>query len=353
MTQSSRPQAGNKTPIYGNPAYIDAGPWSRNEWAQKLIIEWVGDYVTTRGPFAKYLNRLAVTNPAGVTISVNTGGGYCGGSLLDNTAAVAFTPNTPGIAARTDKVVMVENNTNVAYTGVPSGVILDFPTDLTDYSGAASVPPYACRLAILRGDSVTGNATALIQSASYWMIELARFTISNVPAVSALTDNRDYVDAGTHSLFVPCFFGKQIGGIELLPSITAGSISSILLADAIVTDVWGRLVVPGNYISSMTAKGILRGTGDAGNLYAGLMWRAGACGEAYNVHNGDSGLAAEAFDAVLSHNSCHRLTTLSGLTPGDIVDLIFYRDAVNALDTIDHDVPFIGFFVTYLGWRVA
>ena len=209
MTQSSRPQAGNKNPVFGNPAYIDAGPWSRDEWAEKVKAENTGDSSTVgqrtrlRGVMPTNDNLLIVTNPAGASIVVGTGVGIATGTFLFNTAAVTFTPNTPGIASRTDKVVMVENNTNVAYAGVPSGVILDFPTDLTDYGGATSVPPYAARLAILRGDAATGAATALIQTADYWMIELARFNITNVPAVNTLTDYREFANietiVGVHS----------------------------------------------------------------------------------------------------------------------------------------------------------
>jgi hypothetical protein len=65
---------------------------------------------------------------------------------------------------------------------------------LTDYDATPGIGPYAARLAILRGDDVTGAATALVQTANYWMIELARYGISNVPAVSSLTDYREFIN---------------------------------------------------------------------------------------------------------------------------------------------------------------
>jgi hypothetical protein len=46
--------------VYGNPAYIDAGPWSRDEWAAKVKAENTGD-ANTVGQRA----RLAGAPPAG------------------------------------------------------------------------------------------------------------------------------------------------------------------------------------------------------------------------------------------------------------------------------------------------
>ena len=204
MTQSSRPQADNQA-----NGYVDAGPYSYNQWAERMYAIYTGDENTTsermqlRGVVPTFDEMLVVENPSGVIINVGTGAGFSGGSFLYNSATVAFNATTPLIASRTDKVVLVENNTNAAYDGTASGVVLDFPADLTDYEGTASVPAYACRLAILRGNAVTGNPTTLIQTGSYWMIELFRFDISNVPAVSNLIDNREFINiekiVGVHS----------------------------------------------------------------------------------------------------------------------------------------------------------
>jgi len=350
MTISSRPQAGNKNPVFGNPAFIDAGPWSRDQWAQKLIIEWVGDYVTTRGPFAKYLNRLAVTNPAGVTIQVDTGAGYCGGSMMDVTAAVTFTPNTPGIASRTDKVVMVENNTNAAYDGALSGVILDFPTDLTDYSGVASVPPYACRPAILRGDAVTGAATALIQSANYWMIELARFNITNVPAVNTLTDNRDYVDAETKYLWVQPEYGyNTTDGTDVTPLLHAPSYSAYELIDTKLAGCYAHFIVPADFIEGMTAYAVFLGVAGAPNIYLNHAYLSAACGE---TPAGVSTLAAYTMANGASIYNCLAPLAFAATVEGDdMVSILATRDATNVLDTVDASTYFIGWRIEYFGWR--
>jgi len=346
MTQFSLPQQNEEPP---NPTFVDSGPYPRDDWAQKLIIEWVGDAVTTRGPFAKYLNRLNVTNPAGATINVDTGAGYCGGSILDNNAVVAFTANTPGIPSRTDKVVLVENNTNAVYDGTASGVILDFPTVLTDYKGAASIPEHACRLAILRGDAATGNPTALIQNSSYWMIELFRFTISSGAVVSNLIDNRDYVDAENKVLFVMPAGGEE-SLTDLLPTIL-GLTAVIKLEDAKDTTVVGRFIVPSDYIADMTAEGILMRRTSAGNVYCDLRWGAAKCGQLYNVRNGAAGFAAESIASTANYYSCHRQTSLATVLKNDIVELTFERDAINAADTVSEDLPFVGFQIEYLGYR--
>ena len=191
MTQQSRPQADNTANGYG-----DAGPYSRNQWAEKLYATHTGDENTAgqraqlRGVVPTFDEMLAVDNPAGETVRVLTGAGFSGGSFIYNSAVVDFVPTTP-VAARIDRVVIVENNTNVAYnTG------LEFPADLTDYLLAASVPPYSARLAILIG-TPGGAATNLVQTTSHWMVKLAEYTISAVPVLTGLTDSREFIDIET------------------------------------------------------------------------------------------------------------------------------------------------------------
>ena len=195
MTQASRPQADNQS-----NGSVDAGPYSGNQWAQLFQSLFTRDDQATRSVLGRYANELEVTNPAGTTIRVDTGAAVVDGHWIENDATVDFTPNVPGIASRTDKVVLVENNTNAVYDGTASAVILDFPTVLVDYGALSSVPKYSCRLAVLRGDAGTGAATALIQTASYWMVELYRFNITNVPGVNTLTDNRAYAKFATQVL---------------------------------------------------------------------------------------------------------------------------------------------------------
>ena len=348
MTQSSRPQADNLA-----NGYVDSGPYSRDQWAQKLIIEWKKDHVTSRGPWYGYLNSLEVTNPAGVTIRVDTGAGYCNGSLLDSDAQVNFTPGTPGIASRTDKVVIVENNTNTAYDGTASGVVLDFPTVLTDYEGTASVPAYSALLAILRGNAVTGAATALVQTPSYWMIELARYNISNVPVISNLTDNRDFINAETKQVMVTAFGGRNFTDVTDDQYAYTGIVSGhvITLTDNKYLRTSSLFVIPDDYISDMTCLAVLA-NGNGGDIYGTHIARYGTCGtsEGSKVDN-IGGFATETTNVTASNYACHFQLSMTSAAVGDITRLIFDRDATNVLDTVNQDMYFVGFLIEYFGYR--
>ncbi|MEZ4591821.1 MAG: hypothetical protein R3D55_11875 [Chloroflexota bacterium] len=106
MTQISRPQ-----PEHQNNGYLDSGPYSADQWAELYKILFTGDNAADQGPLADVLNALAVTNPSGSNIQVNTGWGICNGHLLKADAAVAFIPPNPSANPRIDVVVMVQNNT--------------------------------------------------------------------------------------------------------------------------------------------------------------------------------------------------------------------------------------------------
>ena len=183
MTQQSRPQADNTANGYG-----DAGPYSYNQWAEKLYATHTGDENTAvqrallRGVVPTFDNMLVVTTAAG-DITVGTGAGFSHGSFLFNTAAVTFSP-THGV--RTDYVVIVENNTNNIYN-----TNLQFPTVLTDYDATPALLAYTARLAILTGPA------ALVQTTSYWMVPLASYDIDGAGAVTNLTDLREFIDIET------------------------------------------------------------------------------------------------------------------------------------------------------------
>jgi len=122
-----------------------------------------------------------------VTINVDTGAGFVDGHLLINDTDVDIFVNlcgTPG-QTRQNRVVMVENNTNVLYS--PGNLL--FPA-----AYAAGIPRNSARLAILQGSCGTpGGLPALVQNANYWYTELARFQVSSA-AVGAITDYRDYCE---------------------------------------------------------------------------------------------------------------------------------------------------------------
>lgn len=194
MTQVSRPQAGRRT------TYPDAGPYTADEWAALFMHSFIGDDGTAseraalRGVIPTVDSKLVVTNTGGAVIRVATGAAWVEGYFHLNDANVDTTVSTPA-ANRNDRVVLVQNKTNVAYDGTPDygGAVLECPDDLTDYEGTDSVPAYSCRLAILTG-VVGGAARNLTQDADIWMIELASYTIDNGGNISSLTDQREFAE---------------------------------------------------------------------------------------------------------------------------------------------------------------
>lgn len=348
MTQSSRPQADNTA-----NGYTDSGPYSRDQWSKKLIIENVGDAVTDRGPFAGYLNRLEVTNPAGVTFQVDTGAGYCNGSLLDNTATVSFTATAPAANPRIDIVCIVENNTNAAVNNGTAANGWIFPGTLTDYNGLSSVPAYSARLVIVKGaENVAPVAPALDQSSALYMIPLAQYQISVVPAISALTDLRDYVDAEIKALFLQPQGAHNItDGTDIVAELVGSAGMLFELTDAKECAGFGRMAMPVDYIDAMEVSGVIYDiTPGGGNIYATTNGAYGGCGESYVARSDTSGAAAEAIGAVGTY-SCHRTLDVASALTSDIMSLVFDRDATDVLDTIGHDIYFVGFSIEYLGYR--
>lgn len=351
MTQISRPQQGRQV------TYPDAGGYTANQWAR--IFRVLSTDPTAEGPFFSHLNGLEVTNPAGVTIRVDSGMGLVNGHFLINealtppaaTSNVDFTPSTPA-ASRDDIVVMVHNGTDIAYDGTPDygGTVLEFPTDLTDYAGLNSVPPHSARLAILTGVD-GGAARALTQDGGVdgdiWMVQLATYTISNVPAISVLTDVRDFVDAETTSIMIPIETGyNDTGASEILLDY---STAAIILPDAALASAYsGRIIMPWNYIKDATVEVVVIPVGSA-NVYLYTNVAYGLCGEAQDRYIDDEGFTAIAVaDSVYN---CIQSVSLTNVTPEHIIKAYTFRDATDPLDTLSNALYVTGWKLTYFGWK--
>jgi len=206
MTQTSRPQGGKYT-----DGYHDAGGYTSEQWARIFSILLTLNEQTEG--VVKHLSDLAVTNPSGTVIRVASGAALVRGRLFinedqsnpANSSNVDFTVDPPATGSRTDRVVLVQNNTDYDYDGTPDygAAVLQIPDDTSDYEygtsfvAASGIPPHTCRLALLLGNESSGGAMrALTQDASLiagdiWMLELARYTINSAGAIT-LTDMRDY-----------------------------------------------------------------------------------------------------------------------------------------------------------------
>lgn len=359
MAQISRPQQGRQTD------YPDAGGYTANQWARMFRL-FTGDY-DTQGVFQRHLDALAVTNPSGVTIRVAKGAALVNGHFMwnedetdpeGNASNVDFTPSTPAVS-RTDKVVIVQNNSDAAYDGTADygSAVLEFPTDLTDYLSASSVPPHSTRLAILTGID-GGAARALTQDADIdgdiWMIEIARYDISSAPAISNLTDYREYVEHlphGTVRRFVQAQYAYNETDAAEITSMFTGGIIGWEFPNNKECYGYSLFQIPDDFISDMVVRAVFEVPGSgADDIYAKVEVDYGADNQSPTTHQDANVYAAETVTAGFGATyEAVRALTLTSAARGDFLWLKAYRDATNVLDTIGAGVGLIGFQLSYTG----
>jgi len=189
MTQASRPQKDIDTSF---PAPSDSGPYTADEWTEYLQITYTGDEQATQGPLVSYLNELVVADNGTNAVTVGTGAGYVNGHLLISSEQETFAIPAGPAATRVDVAVMVENNSGVEVTQTIAGRPLLFPNDLSEYTATPAVPAHSARLAIIRGADGAG-LPVVDKTTALYMVELARYTINNAPAITAQADLRQFV----------------------------------------------------------------------------------------------------------------------------------------------------------------
>jgi len=397
MTQISRPQQGKRA------TYPDCGGYTANEWARLFGTLFTVDE-TTQGVIV-HLSNLAVTNPAGKTISVASGAALVRGHWFVNensvtpsvASAVTFSPSAPAIGDRIDRVVLVQNNTNAAYS-----TNLEFPADTTDYGGAASIPAHSCRLAILTG--IDGGALRpLIQNAAVdgniWMIEISRYTITTLSNISVgPTDYRSYAPTITteniedDAVTIDKVAANAVGTDQIVnlavttaklddvsvatgkiadEAVTAakianrtrkvfvpfdqswesgaygspfGSMHGLLMTDGVTTSAYGHWRVPEDFVSGLTIKAVL-GASSSGNIYGSTLFTYGGVGEVYNTHTAQ--ITSSAVAVTVNRIMEIYETTLAAANIGDTISLEFNRDGGNVLDTLSSDGTFFGWVAAY------
>lgn len=333
MTQSSRPQADNVATFPTS----DAGPYSADQWAELFQVLFTGDQEATQGPLANYLNELEPTTVAG-DILVDSGAGFCYGHWLVNSASVTFSPTH---AAREDRVVLVENNTNLAYS-----TNLEFPTVLVDYNNTASIEPYSCRLAILTGTG-PGAPRPLVNAGGIHMVQIFHYDIDAGGTVTNPTDDRDF-----------CQFSSTIGTRWFLVSVSSGIVyiagtnipraapQGVTFGAAVsISQGHASFVVPKDYKESMTVRAVITvAAGGSGDVRCQLSTYHAACGEVWNTHTDVTAWAA--VTVTQNENECICETAITNVDVNDIVHMTFERDGNDGSDTAG-DVYFSGFLVTY------
>lgn len=349
MTQVSRPQSDN---LSAYPFPSDPGPYSGDAWAGLFRILFTGDQQVTQGPFVRYLNELEVTDNASTTVYVDTGAGMVNGHALISSEQETWTVPAGPAGGRTDRVVMVENNTNVEVTQSTAARPLLFPADLSEYTATPGVPAYSARLAILRGNDA-GALPALDQTNALYMVELARYDINNVPTISAATDYREF-----------CYFASTIGTRRFLVAPTrcfqvapyaecwnpAADPNDILhgpvMKDTKNTYVMGEYVIPTDYRANMTQTAVVRSRG-TGNVYGINNAYFGECGEDYDDTSLSTGSVATAVGAPVFTNDCIQTLNVTGITTDDIVLCRYWRQGGDVLDTVGDNVYFAGWIIEY------
>lgn len=388
MAQTSLPQGGS--------GVGDAGPYSSDQWAEYLQIAYTGDQQATQGVLIRYLNELAVTNPIAVTIRIATGAGFVNGHLLINNTNSDINVNLCGVVGQTrwNRVVMVENNTNVLYS--PGNLL--FPA-----AYVAGIVRNTAKLAILQGSCGTpGGLPALVQNANYWYTELARFQVTSA-SPGAITDYRDYCEFSTEVVTEMiedlAVTGPKIGlGAVDTPQIAVGAVTTteilnntIVAGDVAnetltptqilnrtrrffvcayngynVTDdeqtfvnfmppglywpdskyftVTATFIVPDDYASGLNVEAVVVPWA-AGNLRAFSSYGYGQCGEAWDTNIG--GLDWQTVAVTHREYNCIMAETMPGSTVGDIVTCHFRRDGLAISDTINAAVYFLGWIVEY------
>jgi hypothetical protein len=342
MARYTRPVPGR------SDTYPNAGPYTADQWADLLNITHVGDEATTRGPYASYLNRLEVTNPAGADFQIDTGAGLVNGHLLINDAAVTITADTPAANPRIDRVVMVYNNTNAAIAATTVG---GFTFNVA--GGGTEIPAYTAELAIMKGAEAGAPVLPALEqdAARLWMVELARYQISIVPAITNFTDYRDYVDAEIKTVFVPFTTGydSTVAGAVALGSSVYWGLVMPANSDVNVAAFWE---IPQDFIDDLDATPIIVVDGAPGAVVVRVTsaltyYECGGIPTTdtvgpTNVNTSAAKLIWECLTSMVINASAPAID--------DIVRLRLYREGSNGADT-GGDSYAVGWDIRYLGYR--
>ena len=334
MAQRSLPQAGD--------GVGDAGPFTSDEWAEYFQIVYTGDQEATQGPLIQYLNELVVSK-AGLTITTGTGAGFVYGHFLVNDAAldIAVAQAAAG-QERYDRVVMLENNTNLAYT--------------LNLAPPAGVPRNSARIVILQGaeagaavlpDLITGVG-------GIYMVELARYLVDEA-AVGTIDDRRAFCEFShelpnrTREFFVQPVGGWNTNTASFIPIgyITQDIFGSVL-SNGATCSARGHTIVPVDYVSGLTSTGVLRHVaGGVSNVMVQNEMHTTFCDEYWAEHYTIVGPQAVATAGNGNYSCLMELDAPVETEPGEFLHLCFTRFGSSGSDTLGNDMIFFGWLISY------
>ena len=282
----------------------DLTEWQRMCWAQDP---------TTEGVALDYLNGLEVTSPGALTLRVPSGGGEVYGFPYRNTGNVDHTLVNPAIGPTGWRVVL---RTDWAARTVRSAL-------LQSADGVAAIP------------AVTQTA------GTTWEISLAQGTVAIGGVVTITQDDRTPLGSGGRWTVNP----SDIANRSRTLFIPVEQFDLRTLTDGAGSFRYGFFTVPTDYASDMKAKAVVYCPTASGNIYDEMQVEHGAIGGDYDTFTPAVPAAAEA----LVQNKLTEVAELSlpDVEVGHVVYLWFTRNGADVLDTVNADVIFDGFTVSY------
>jgi hypothetical protein len=278
------------------------------------------------GVFKNYLNALAITNPSGRTISMDTGGALVYGFPYYNSTAATVTLTHPTSGTTGWRVVL-----------------------------RASWAAQTVRLTKIESADGTATIPAMTQTPNTTFdIPLAEGTITTGDVI-VVTDDRVYlhpnmeieaagIATGTRYLHVPCTSGWNVTDNAELDRTDANQYGMIM-EDAHTTECYGYFYVPSDYVSTGIVIPIVYAAG-TGNLYATQTLSYAATGETPATEA--TAAATQAVTNTKVTNCTSHQTAFGSIAAGDHV-MITYQRINNAADTVNADCEMVGWLVSYTG----
>ena len=298
--------------------------YSSDQWQWLSRLLWLND-PTTQGVSKGFLNELAVSNPAGVTLRTASGGAIVYGFPYRNTANIDLWLTTPIIDTTGWRLVL-----------------------------RASWETQTVRIVLLQSVDGFIGIPALTQTAGVtWDLPLAQGFISVVPAVT-IGDNRAFFEPGieidnghlssrTRRISVaPDVARNQTDGTNVFRE-TRGGIS---FPDLKRLRTAGWFAVPADYVGDLVITAVVSST-SAGVIYAQHYAQWQECGGTTGLDH--ITIAFAQYPVAILEVRCIAPIAIpdTDLDTGDLVDLEFVRDAADVLDTTGASLQFHGWYIDY------
>lgn len=291
----------------GASQYTDAQlfAWLRRTFLRDL---------TTEGIESGFANELAVSG-ATSPVSIATGAAIVYGIPYENTAAVTQAIATPSIGTTGHRIVL-----RASWAAQTVRVV-----DIASADGTAAIP-------------------ALVQIAgTTWDIPLATLTITT-GGVITVTDARVFRFGKTKTLFVPSRVGYDVTHSVALVDITGAGLA---LPDNALSAVGGTTVRPTDF-QSLTSIVPIVIPGATGNAYLRSIGQHGVLGTDLSLISETVGYTAMAETINLAAAGPALTLASPKWLANEFLNLYFWRDSTNVLDTLAGNVYFMGWLVTYL-----